>query len=329
MSEQASRPPPPASRRRGWEQISGRSGQEGTAGTGPSAWRQKGHRHRGGRTRRGGGGAGARQWRSREARAQPSGHSNPRAHGGHPTRTAKNYEAIKRAHATAVSEHRFCAQVQRLKGRRADLWHMSLHVCAEKDDLKLMEWILSHHLKKYSANELKRLVNLPFGRHDYTPLCRAAYAGSIKMMKLLVGNEADVSFVNRHGENIQHCLAAGVENAVKRMDAGAIFIRPRYEACVAYVKKRKAWLAAQTGVKERAQQRRENGNVFYPVRIRRRRAAAAEKLQAWWCRALSRTKKGGKKKDPPPLPAAVPHDDCCSPLPRPGDVAAHEAPPKK
>ena len=268
----AARPPPPPLRR-----ASAHASRRESSRQCAAAWGQPERRSSGDGAPR------ARlTWREQRPRAK----NNP------------SYDTIKRIHADARSARHFCKSVKRLRGNARVVWLMCLHVCAAKDDLKLMEWILHHHLSKYSAAEMKALVNLPLGRHDYTALCRAAYAGSIQMMKLLISNEADATFVNKHGEDIQHCLHTGVEAAVRKMPEAEIFIRPRFEACKVYIAKRTQWLQDRQKMAERAQQRRQRGNVFFPSRIRQRRVLAARTLQKWWQRRKKKQQNQRENKQP-------------------------------
>jgi len=163
------------------------------------------------------------------------------------------------------------------------LYTHGVHAAAETNDLRLMEHLMS------SIKDREKVVNQPLGKHDYTPLCRAAFAGSIDMLKLLVSVGADVCFKNVHGEDIQTCLNEGCTHMVEKMKSNAIFIRPRYEECRTFIARRKKWIEDQ---KIRAAA--PKSKPFRPSRVVR--SEAATKIKRWWLSIVRRRRRAKVRK---------------------------------
>ena len=123
----------------------------------------------------------------------------------------------------------------------AQLQTYAVHILAEHDDLRITERLL----RDVSEENRNAIVNSSQGAASYTPLCRALYAGSIRMTKLLVTAGADVNFRNGHGEGLDEALEAGREAQVTRQPESRIFIEQRFNECSEYIASRRQWLEAE------------------------------------------------------------------------------------
>lgn len=107
----------------------------------------------------------------------------------------------------------------------------ALHQACSKDDARLVEFLLKNVAEKSRIS----LVNSPLGTHSYTPLFRAAYAGSIRMVKFLIMIGARSDFRNCHGEDVQSCIDAGFQNLRIDMPENAIFLKERFDECAKFL----------------------------------------------------------------------------------------------
>ena len=146
------------------------------------------------------------------------------------------------------------------------LYIHAMRTICEHDDLKLCERLL-HRLRD---GEVDMIVNSRMGGHEYTPLCRAAYRGSTRMVKALIASNADVNFVNVHGERLDDVLAEGERTAIEALPAETIFIRNRYEECRGFIEERRQWLIKR---EEREQREREQPTAKWVPRFRQRTEA--------------------------------------------------------
>lgn len=149
-----------------------------------------------------------------------------------------------------------------------------VHLIAENDDLRLCENLFND--KAFSNEDWTWLCNAKMGRNGYTPLFRACYKGSVRMLKLLCANGADVTVQNAHDETVMKVLDVGESNQCEAMPANAIFIRSRFDECRSFVNVRMAMLRAERAKKTEPRKIR--------VRIPRRLLAAAMNILMWWRR---------------------------------------------
>lgn len=110
----------------------------------------------------------------------------------------------------------------------------AVHRLSEIDDLRMCESVLLNATKE----ECEVICNTKLGRSGYTPLFRAAYKGSIRMIKLLCGYGADVSMLNSHGETVLVAVRQGRNDHIALMPAQELFIAARYDECKAFVQKK-------------------------------------------------------------------------------------------
>lgn len=157
-------------------------------------------------------------------------------------------------------------RVQRLS--RRSVVTTAVHLISEKDDLKLCEALL----RDMTIDECKAACNTKMGRHGYTPIFRAAYRGSIRMLKLLVGYGADVCMTNAHGETVMNTLDAGQTQQVSTMPQHKMFIDSRFEECKTFVAAHERMQKNITPTKPR---------VFKP-RVPRKILKAATIIERWW-----------------------------------------------
>lgn len=159
--------------------------------------------------------------------------------------------AIRQAIEKIPSEQKFCHWL-RDYFRTQNVSHVAavayaVHRCAEKDDIRLCEALL-----RQIRNEdvIKRIVNTHESRSEYTPLCRAVFRGSVRMIKFLVSQGADVNFINSHGENLMNALDAGQEEYEKTQPDNSIFTRDRYTQCRNFITQRQRYLQMLAARKE-------------------------------------------------------------------------------
>ena len=168
-------------------------------------------------------------------------------------------------------------EVQRSQGIPMPLLRThALHQATEKDDLLLAE----HVCQSVTDGERFALVNSPLGAHSYTPLCRAAYSGSLRLLKFFVAASADIHFRNSHGENIRSCLQAGLEAQGNKTPDNMIFIKYRYEECLNYVEACFKW-AQESARDNGANDLGANARPKYRPPGQRREEAARLIIQ-WW-----------------------------------------------
>lgn len=160
--------------------------------------------------------------------------------------TFRNKQQIRESVCNMQSEREFCrwlnGYMRRIGVDQIDGVTYALHRCAEHDDLKLAESLLKPILNE---KLLARISNNKESKQEYTPLCRAAYRGSLRMIKLLCAAHADVNFVNSHGETLNDALRVGRQDAVKADPDNAIFINARFNECEQFVVARQRFLQAK------------------------------------------------------------------------------------
>ena len=88
----------------------------------------------------------------------------------------------------------------------------AVHQCCKKDKLKACEKLID--LIENDAFRT-RIVNGQYGRSGYSPLCRAAFCGSERMLKFLISCNADCLYKNKHGEGIVDILNVGLQEAIR------------------------------------------------------------------------------------------------------------------
>ena len=218
-------------------------------------------------------------WRSSSSgkRGARSGGGGRRSNGGPPPARINIAREVKLLRENCRSERDFLRGLKSINS----MYHIhmdllmahSVHAAAETDDLKLMEFLMRDNTLSDEARE--KLVNRVMGRHSYTPLCRAAYAGSLDMIKLLISMGADVRFKNAHDEDLETCLDAGCQTQIEKLPELEIFIRPRYEDCRVFISRRRKWLEDQENRKSRPKAVRFRPQVAI-------RNDAANTIRRWW-----------------------------------------------
>ena len=151
----------------------------------------------------------------------------------------------------------------------------AVHRCAERDDIRLVESLFQ---QVNSPSTVQRIVNSRESKLEYTPLCRAAYRGSIRLLKFLVAAGSDVNYTNSHGEDLLTTLEQGQNDAINQQPENAIFIRERFNQCHAFIRARRAYLIKKAEAAARP-----------PVRrwVPQRKLRALVAIQRWY-RELSR-----------------------------------------
>merc|ERR1712196_261593 len=112
------------------------------------------------------------------------------------------------------------------------VYSSAVHLLAQRDDLKLCEQLL----KPIPETTLCQIVNTPIGKAGYTPLTRAVFLGSERMIKFLTSAGGDLKYINSHGETMLDALMEGEAQAVERDPSNAIFTRERFRQCRMYIK---------------------------------------------------------------------------------------------
>lgn len=144
--------------------------------------------------------------------AAPSSHLDPNAYLPKPVRLLVNrvVEAMRKDDLSEIRRH-----VKQRKSFMCAMMVYAVHQCCSSDKLKACERILGlvddHKLRSI-------IVNGPYGRSGYSPLCRAAYCGSEQMLKFLISCGADSLYKNKHGEAILDILEVGFKEALKESE---------------------------------------------------------------------------------------------------------------
>jgi hypothetical protein len=87
-----------------------------------------------------------------------------------------------------------------------------VHQCCGHDKFKCCQMLLD----LIQSDEVrKRIVNTPYGRKGYTPLHRACYNGSERMLKFMICCGADVNVVSPEGETLLQVLQQGLDQQEK------------------------------------------------------------------------------------------------------------------
>ena len=187
-----------------------------------------------------GGRQGGGSWR------KPGGHASYRRKGP-PLPRINIKEHLVGAYSRARSERSYFQEVRDLHSKYRipmnQLFTCSLHIFAEHDDLRMVETLFKQHVTE--EEERKEMSNSTQGAHEYTPLCRALYSGSPKLVATLVAAGSDVNFVNGHGEGLDAALDAGRAAALERLPDETIFIHERFKECSDFIAKRRQWLIDQ------------------------------------------------------------------------------------
>lgn len=114
-----------------------------------------------------------------------------------------------------------------------NVYSSAVHLLAQRDDLRLCEELLSTLPDK----TLKQIVNAPIGRAGYTPLTRAVFLGSERMIKFLTSAGGDLNYINSHGESMLDALNQGEKHMIEKKPQDAIFTKERFRVCREYIKK--------------------------------------------------------------------------------------------
>jgi len=167
------------------------------------------------------------------------------------------------------------------KSSSRDMFLHVMRIATENNDLKLLEsaevWA-----KRGGDVDIRTLINVPQGKKGHTMLCRAAWAGSSEMIKLLLSWGADPKAKNSYGEDAFACIDGGMQRAISKDPENKIFIEDRYENsrhCI-----QRAIRQMEIDERKRNQVPSRKKRAFVPSRIRRRRAAAV--IQRFARRAL-------------------------------------------
>jgi hypothetical protein len=144
--------------------------------------------------------------------ASPSSHLDPNAYLPKPIRSLVN-RVVESMRRDDWNEMRRI--VKQRKSFMCAMMVYAVHQCSNSDKLKACERMLGliddHALRSI-------IVNGPYGRSGYSPLCRAAYFGSEQMLKFLISCGADSLYKNKHGEAIVDILEVGLKEALKASD---------------------------------------------------------------------------------------------------------------
>ena len=220
-----------------WRRRGGRRGGNGDRGNGGNGGRGN-TRNGGGGSNRGGADRGDTSWRQRRPDAPPR-----RAPAPHRINIK---EALLEAYKNARNDRAFFDEMRQLQRRYniplSQLQTCAMHILSERDDLRLTERLLRD---VRDGAETDALVNSSSGPHQYTPLCRALFSGSISMVKLLVAAGADVNFTNGHGEGLETALEAGRATLIEAQPENRIFIEARFKECQDFLTARREWLREQ------------------------------------------------------------------------------------
>ena len=156
----------------------------------------------------------------------------------------------------------------------------AIHLLSERDDLTACGYIL----RRIPDGTRTALVNAPVGRCRYTPLTRAVFRGSLRMIKFLRGCGADLEYVNTHGESMLDALDQGEVVQLKKRPHDAMFTRNRFQECRVYMKKAKESPIIPTTVEEL------RAGMYVPRRVK----LAGIRIKWWWRRQQMR------QRAPPP-----------------------------
>ena len=160
------------------------------------------------------------------------------------------------------------------RNRKLVLGH-AVQWCAVHDDLAAIEAVVPRN--DTASLRIVDIVDQPLGRQNYTALCLAAYHGSPRVVRYLIGVGADVAYVNSHGEDLARNLDIGEMHAVEANMDNAVFVRERFRVARRHIELRQLYLRRQC----------ERATVDYTPR-RPPRIRAALRVWAWWCRVRPR-----------------------------------------
>ena len=160
------------------------------------------------------------------------------------------------------------------RNRKLVLGH-AVQWCAIHDDLAAIEAVVPRN--DTASLRIVEIVDQPLGRRNYTALCLAAYHGSPRVVRYLIGVGADVTYVNSHGEDLARNLDIGEVHAVNADGNNAVFVRERFRVARHHIKLRQLYLRRQ----------HDRTPVDYTPR-RPPRIRAALRVWAWWCRVRRR-----------------------------------------
>lgn len=102
--------------------------------------------------------------------------------------------------------------VRKKKPFMAAMLVYGVHQCSGKDKFKECQLLLD---LIHSDEVRKSIVNAPYGRKGYTPLHRACYNGSERLLKWLVCCGANVNVVSPEGETLLEVLHQGLSQQEK------------------------------------------------------------------------------------------------------------------
>ena len=146
------------------------------------------------------------QWR--RGVSAPSNCRDPNAYLPKPVRHMVNKVLEDIHHRGALDELRQI--VRQRKPFMTSMMVYAIHQCCSSDRLKSCERVVG----MVKDDELRGIiVNAPYGKSQYTPLCRAAYCGSEQMIRYLVSCGADLAYRNKHDEGLVDILKIGLEEA--------------------------------------------------------------------------------------------------------------------
>ena len=211
----------------------------------------------------------------------------------HPSRGFNARKVVRELYTTSKGEIGFAKDLARIARKQKvslRLLHMhAIHVAAEGDDLRLVEELLHNHIRR---TDVDVVLNSTLGRNAYTPLVRAAYKGSDRMLRLLVASGADVHATNSHGEGLWDTLQNGETDAVNALPKEGIFIHSRFDDCRAFLRQRMMLR------KERATTSMKVSRA--PAWMPRHKRTVGAKIATWiatqyrrrWTRTQTRTQDG-------------------------------------
>ena len=117
-------------------------------------------------------------------------------------------KVLEGMHRNALDELR--QFVRQRKPFMTSMMVYAVHQCCSSDRLKSCERVIGM-IKEEDLRHV--IVNAPYGKSQYTPLCRAAYCGSEQMIRYLVSCGADLAYRNKHDEGLVDILNIGLKEA--------------------------------------------------------------------------------------------------------------------
>ena len=140
----------------------------------------------------------------------------------------------------------------------------ALHQACGRDDATLVEFLL----KNLPDTSREVLINSPLGTHSYTPLFRAAYAGSVRMLKYLISLGARSDYHNVHGEDVLSCIDVGLSTRCVENPDDEIFLKDRFDECKEYILKHRKQIDEKSGLQDHKK------TAYVPKHVIKNRAAS-------------------------------------------------------